>query len=123
MQIPELILKLMLGGDVEIRRLGSKATIWARLILTSTIFCKDASGGMRETNIQGTFKTYGEARAAAASLLVNEKDGLTKESWAEHDELPVGGRDGEYGENVVVHAIPLAGNMDFLASGGTPPAV
>jgi hypothetical protein len=85
-------------------------------ILQTTIFYdKDASGGMRETSIQGTFKTYGEARAAATSLLLNKEDGMTKGSWDEYDELPVGERDGEYGENVVVHAIGSNGENVVLS--------
>jgi hypothetical protein len=85
-------------------------------ILQTTIFYdKDTSGGMRETNIQGTFKTYDEARAAAVTLLVNEEDGLTKESWAEYDELPVGEKEGEYGENVVVHVIGSNGENVLLS--------
>lgn len=85
-------------------------------ILQTTIFYdKDASGGMRETNIQGTFKTYAEARAAATRLLVSEEEGLTRESWDEYDELPVGERDGEYGENVVVHAIGSNGENVVLS--------
>jgi len=85
-------------------------------ILQTTIFYdKDASGGLRETNIEGTFKTYDEARAAASTVLVNEEDGVTKESWAEYDELPVGEKDWEYGENVVVHAVGSNGENILLS--------
>ena len=84
-------------------------------VLQTTIFYnKDASGALRETNIEGTFKTYNEARVAAKSILLNEEDGLTKESWAEYDELPLEENTWEWGDNVVVHAVGLNGENVIL---------
>jgi hypothetical protein len=103
-------------------RLGVKSNEQGKInidlyhVLQTTIFYdKDASGALRETNIEGTFKTYDEAREAAKSVLINEEDGLTKESWAEYDELPEGDKTWEWGDNVFVHAVGSNGENVILS--------
>jgi hypothetical protein len=79
-------------------------------ILQTTIFYdKDPSGTLRENNIVGTFKTYDEAREAARFMLINEEDGITKESWAEYDELLPDEKTWEWGDDVIVHAVGYNG--------------
>ena len=81
---------------------------------TTIFYGKDARGDLRETKIEGTFQTNNDARAAAMAVLVDKKDGLTKESWAEYDELPLGQKDWEFGENVLVHAVGSNGENVLL---------
>lgn len=96
-----------LGFDVNA---DGKVDVDLYHVLQTTIFYdKDASGANRETNIEGTYKSYTEALSAARTVLLNKEDGLTKESWAEYDEIPVGEKDWEYGENAVVHAVGANG--------------
>ena len=75
------------------------------VVQTNVFYADDESGEVRDTNIEGSFKTYEEARQCASRVLLSEEDGITKESFAEYDEAGLNERDCGYGENVVVHAV------------------
>lgn len=70
---------------------------------------------LRDINIQGTFKTYDEARKTAERILLSEEDGITKDSYTEYDEAAPNENDCGYGENVILHAISDYG-MNYLIS-------
>ncbi|GAQ04968.1 hypothetical protein ALT_2289 [Aspergillus lentulus] len=70
---------------------------------------------VRDLNIEGTFKTYEEARAFATQILLSKEDKVTKGSFAEYAEAAPGEKDCGYGENVVVHAASSYGE-NYLIS-------
>lgn len=59
----------------------------------------------QDINIEGVFISYSEARDQALRALLDEKDGLTKESYATYDEAASGQTDCGYGDNILVHAV------------------
>ena len=63
------------------------------------------SKNSRVHNIKGVFDSYEEARKSALSALANVADGMTKESYAQYDEVAANETDCGYGENVLVHAV------------------
>lgn len=80
-------------------------------VLQTTIhYDEDASGSVRDTRIEATFRHYKNAVTAAKVILLNYEDGIRPESFAEYDVLPEGERDWEYGTNVIVHAVGLNGH-------------
>ncbi|KAL5358977.1 hypothetical protein BJX96DRAFT_147589 [Aspergillus floccosus] len=63
-----------------------------------------ATSEVRDLNVQGTFKTYREARQYAETVLLSKEDKVDKDSYAAYDEAAADATDCGYGENVVVHA-------------------
>jgi len=85
-------------------------------VVHTTIFYDwDKSGGLRQTNVLGSYESYAKAKAAAHIALLNKEDGLSAQSWAEYDEIPAGATDWEYGEDVVVHAVGAGGENIWLS--------
>ena len=87
-------------------------------VLQTTIFYdRDENGETRETVVVGSCESYKEARGVAGKVLQEDveedKEVVGKKQkggrWAEYDVLPLGERDWEFGENVVVHAVGEAG--------------
>ena len=74
-------------------------------VQTSVLYSEDDSGEARETNVEGSFTSYEEARQFASQVLLGPEDGVTKDSFAEFDEAGPNETDCGYGENVVVHAV------------------
>lgn len=85
------------------------------VVQTSVLYSEDDSGEARETNIQGSYLKYEDARELAGKVLLNPENGVTKESFEQYDEADPGQTDCGYGENVVVHAIGANGE-NFLVS-------
>jgi hypothetical protein len=80
-------------------------------VLQTTIYYeKDRSGGIRETELQGVFVSYQDAKNAALICLLDED--ITKESFVQYDEFD-GQTDWTYGEDVLVHAV-AEGGENFL---------
>lgn len=75
------------------------------VVQTIVLYDEDDSGQARETIVEGSFKTYDEARKFASQVLLVPEDGVTKESFEQYDEAVGTERDCGYGENVVVHAV------------------
>ncbi|KAK5190939.1 hypothetical protein LTR96_009299 [Exophiala xenobiotica] len=75
------------------------------VVQTNVEYSEDESGLARETNVEGSFKTYEEARKFASEVLLAPEDGVTKESFEQYDEAGPGDKDCGYGENVIVHAV------------------
>lgn len=63
----------------------------------------------QDINIEGVFVSYSEAREQALRVLLDEKDGLSKESYATYDEAGAGQADCGYGDNILVHAVGTNG--------------
>ncbi|KAF3482092.1 uncharacterized protein GIQ15_04851 [Arthroderma uncinatum] len=74
-------------------------------VVQANVEYADGQGGeLRDINIEGTFKSYDEARDFARGVLLSEEDGISKQSFAQYDEAGPNERDCGYGENVIVHA-------------------
>ena len=85
------------------------------VLQTTVDYSRDEDGEERETNVEGCFESYEEARKCAQEVLLCESDGVTKSSFASYDEAAAGERDCGYGENVIVHAVGQNG-VNFLVS-------
>lgn len=57
-----------------------------------------------DIHIEGTFKTYTEARKFASTLLLSEEDGITPSSYQEYSDAGPTERDCGFGESGIVHA-------------------
>lgn len=75
------------------------------VVQTSVMYSEDDSGESRETNVEGSFLKYEDAKKFAGVVLLNEENGLTKASFAQYEEAGPDETDCGYGENVLVHAV------------------
>lgn len=75
------------------------------VVQTSVLYSEDDSGEARDTNVEGSFLQYEEARKFAAQVLLNSESGVTKSSFEQYDEAGPNETDCGYGENVIVHAV------------------
>jgi hypothetical protein len=82
------------------------------VVQTIVLYDEDDSGEARETIVEGSFRTYEEARKFASQVLLEPESGLTKDSFDQYDEAGPTEKDCGYGENVVVHAV--GGNGENL---------
>ncbi|KIW67292.1 hypothetical protein PV04_06557 [Phialophora macrospora] len=82
------------------------------VVETIVLYDEDDTGEARETNVEGSFRTYEEARNFASQVLLAPEDGVTKDSFAQYDEAEPTEKDCGYGENVIVHAV--GGNGENL---------
>lgn len=85
------------------------------VLQTTVDYGQDESGLERETVVEGSFRTYGEAEKCARQVLLDEQDGLTKSSYDVYDEAAPGERDCGWGENVLIHAVGDNG-INYLVS-------
>jgi len=75
------------------------------VVQTNVLYTEDESGEARDTNVEGSFQTYEEARKFAAQALLSPEDGITKATFAQYDEAAPNETDCGFGENVVIHAV------------------
>jgi len=75
------------------------------VVETIVLYDEDDSGEARETNVEGSFRTYEDARRFASEVLLAPENGVTKDSFAQYDEAGPTEKDCGYGDNVLVHAI------------------
>ncbi|KAJ5674282.1 uncharacterized protein N7477_004216 [Penicillium maclennaniae] len=83
---------------------GRIATPLYYVVQTNVPYCSHERKPAYDTHIEGTFRTYAEARKFASTLLLSEEDGIVTSSYLEYTEAGPNETDCEYGENVVVHA-------------------
>jgi len=77
-------------------------------VLQTTIYYnKDSTGGVQTTEVEGTYPTRKAAREAAKTTLLDDE--VTKESFAQYDEIDAEKDDWPYGEDVWVHAVAETG--------------
>jgi hypothetical protein len=82
-------------------------------ILQTTIHYNiDRSGASRDTSLEGTYKTFEDAKNMALTCLIG--DDVKKDSFVEFDEFS-GQEDWAYGENVMVHAVGIGGENYLVA--------
>ncbi|KAL2821159.1 hypothetical protein BJX63DRAFT_379519 [Aspergillus granulosus] len=70
---------------------------------------------LKDSDVQGVFTTYQDARAHAEKALIDEDDGVTEESFLEYVVAPPGEMDCGCGENVIVHAIGDYGENYYIS--------
>jgi hypothetical protein len=75
------------------------------VLQTNIFYMDDDSGEVRDHNIEGVFRTYGEARKFASGILLDEADGITREKFQEYEEAGADDMDCGYDANVVVRAV------------------
>lgn len=75
------------------------------VVQTNVLYSEDDTREARETNIEGSFLTYEQARKFASGVLLDTECGVTKESFAKYDEAEPNETDCGYGENVVAHVV------------------
>lgn len=79
------------------------------VVETVVLYDEDDSGEARESNVEGSFRTYEEARKFASEVLLAPESGVTKDSFDQYDEAEPDEKDCGYGENVVLHAVGANG--------------
>jgi hypothetical protein len=82
------------------------------IVQTTIHYNLDRSGGKRETSIEGTFKDFEEAKEKALLVLLDED--VEKKDYVEWDEF-TDQEDWAFGEDVVVHAVGVAGENYLVA--------
>ncbi|KAL2802005.1 hypothetical protein BJX63DRAFT_136509 [Aspergillus granulosus] len=70
---------------------------------------------LKDSDVQGVFTTYQDARAHAEKALMDEQDGITEESFLEYVIAPPDEVNCGYGENVIVHAIGDYGEHYYVS--------
>lgn len=85
------------------------------VVQTNVPYCTHERRSARDTNVEGTFKSYAEARKFASTLLLSEEDGIRASSYQDYCEAGPNERDCEYGNNVIVHAIGESGENYFVS--------
>lgn len=75
------------------------------VVQTNVLYSEDDTGESRETNVEGSFLKYEDARKFAGQVLLNEENGVTRASFAQYEEAGPEETDCGFGENVLVHAV------------------
>jgi len=92
--------------DLEGTTRGKVNEVLYHLLQTTIHYNIDASGNARTTTIEGTYKSEGEAKKAAETVLL---DGVVKKKdFAEYD-VYEGQDEWGYSKEVVVHAVGVGG--------------
>jgi len=79
------------------------------VVQTTVLYEVDDAGEARDTNVEGSFVAYEQARKFASQVLLAPEDGVTRDSYEQYDEAAPDEKDCGYGENVVVHAVGANG--------------
>jgi hypothetical protein len=85
------------------------------VVQTNVPYCTHERKPANNTNVEGTFKSYAEARKFASTLLLSEEDKITTSSYQDYCEAGPNERDCEYGDNVIVHATGGSGENYFVS--------
>jgi hypothetical protein len=75
------------------------------VLQTNIDYSKDRTGGSQASLIEGVYLRREEAEQAAYNVLLDESEGLTRESYDEFDRLDEQTGDWPYGDDVMVHAV------------------
>jgi hypothetical protein len=75
------------------------------VLQTRIDYNSDRTGGNQRVDIEGVYLGREEAEKAAYNVLLDEAEGLTRESFAEFDRLDEQAGDWPYGDDVLVHAV------------------
>jgi len=80
------------------------------VLQTNIDYDSDRTGGKQTTNIEGVYLEREEANQAAYKVLLNEPEGVTRESFAEFDRMDEHEGDWPYLDDVLVHAVGKNGD-------------
>jgi hypothetical protein len=75
------------------------------VLQTNIDYNVDRVGGKETTGVEAVFRTRQEAYEAAYKVLLDDAEGITKESFAEYDMRDEQKDDWPYGDDVLVHAV------------------
>ena len=85
------------------------------VVQTNINYDRDERKKPNETNIEGAFETYADARKFAGTVLVSKEDGITPSSYREYHVAAPDAPDCGFAENVLVHAVGENG-QNYLVS-------
>lgn len=74
------------------------------VVQTNVPYCSHERKPAHDTNVEGVFQSYAEARKFASTVLLSE-EGITASSYEDYCEASPDESDCEYGDNVIVHAV------------------
>lgn len=75
------------------------------VVQTNVPYCSHERKPSHDTNVEGVFQSYAEARKFASTVLLSEEEGITASSYEDYCEASPDESDCEYGDNVIVHAV------------------
>lgn len=85
------------------------------VVRTNMPYCSHERKPAHDTNVEGLFQSYAEARKFASTLLLSEEDGIISSSYKYYCEAGSDERDCVYGDNVIVHAVGKNEENYFLS--------
>ncbi|KAJ5482536.1 hypothetical protein N7475_001348 [Penicillium sp. IBT 31633x] len=94
---------------------GRISTSLFYVVQTNLPYCSHERKPAHDTNVEGVFQSYEEARKYASTLLLSEEDGITASSYEDYCEAGPDERDCEYGDNVIVHAVGKSGENYYVS--------
>src|SRR5262249_20245516 len=74
------------------------------VLQTTVDYSGPEDGGKRQTDVEGSFASFEEAKKFATTVLLNKEDGITRDSFPEYSEAGPEDSDCGYSEDVIVHA-------------------
>jgi hypothetical protein len=80
------------------------------VLQTNIDYDSDRTGGKQTTDIEGVYLEREEANQAAYKVLLNEAEGVTRESFVEFDRMDEQEGDWPYLDDVLVHAVGKNGD-------------
>lgn len=95
-----------LPGQLDVNENGEVQGDLYYVLQTQIDYYDDRIGGKQESIIEGVYRSRTEAEKAAYVVLLDEAEGVTKESYDKYETADED-RDGDwpYGEDVLVHAV------------------
>jgi hypothetical protein len=85
------------------------------VLQTKIDYNDDRIGGKQTTEVEGVYRIRKDALDAAYTVLLDDAEGITKESFAEYDEQDMKNNDWPYGEEILVHAVGQNGDNFLVA--------
>jgi hypothetical protein len=99
-----------LAGQLKTNVQGEVESQLYYVLQTQIDYYTDRTGGIQRTDIEGVYISLEEAEKAAYEVLLDESEGVTKETYAEYERADEFGEgDWPYGEDELVHAVGTGG--------------
>jgi hypothetical protein len=103
------------GHGFKVNKEGMVTDRLNYVIQTRIDYNDDRIGGIQTTEIEGVYHVRKEAYEAAYKALLDDAEGITKESFARYDERDLQMDDWPYEEEVLVHAVSTSGENFLVA--------
>jgi len=85
------------------------------VVQTTVPYCSHERKPAHDTNVEGVFKSYAEARKLASTVLLSKEEGITPSSYEDYCEAGPDESDCEFGDNVIVHAVGKSDENYFVS--------